>query len=68
MIDLGIGSRVQHPGYGDGVVINVKRHSVLITFMNHGIKEIPLEYDGLSILDKVEPDADLVSLWDIEQT
>ena len=68
MTELGIGSRVQHPGYGDGVVINVKKQSVMITFMNHGTKEIPQEYEGLKILDKVEPDSDLVSLWDIERT
>lgn len=68
MIDLGIGSRVQHPGYGDGVVINVKKQSVMITFMNHGTKEIPQEYDGLKILDKVEPQTDLVSMWEIEKT
>lgn len=68
MTELGIGSRVQHPGYGDGVVINVKRQSLLITFLNHGTKEIPMEYEGLKVLDKVEPDADLVSLWDIERT
>jgi hypothetical protein len=68
MTELGIGSRVQHPGYGDGVVINVKKQGVLITFMNHGTKEIPQEYEGLKILDKVEPQADLVSLWEIEKT
>ena len=65
---LGIGSRVTHPGYGDGVVINVKSQTMLITFMNHGTKEIPLSYDGLKILDKVEPDSDLVSLFDIERS
>ena len=43
MIELGIGSRVEHPGYGAGVVINVKKQCMLITFMNHGTKEIPLE-------------------------
>ena len=68
MTELGIGSRVQHPGYGDGVVINVKKQSIMITFMNHGTKEIPQEYEGMKILDKVEPDADLVSLSDIERT
>lgn len=68
MLELGIGSRVQHPGYGEGVVINVKRQSLLITFMNFGTKEIPSDYEGLKILDKVEPDTDLVSLWEIEKT
>ena len=68
MTELGIGTRVEHPGYGDGVVINVKKQSLLVTFMNHGTKEIPYDYNGFKILDKVEPDSDLVSLWDIERT
>ena len=67
-MELGIGSRVNHPGYGNGVVINVKKQSILITFFDHGTKEIKNDYEGLKVLDKVEPDADLVSLWDIEKT
>jgi hypothetical protein len=66
MTELGIGSRVQHPGYGDGVVVNIKMQSLCITFMNHGLKEIPNNYEGLKILDKIEPSADLVSMSEIE--
>lgn len=65
---MGIGSRVKHLGYGDGVAINVKKQSLVITFLSHGSKEIPQEYEGLKVLDKVKPDSDLECLWDIELT
>jgi hypothetical protein len=37
---LGIGTRLQHTQYGPGVIINVKYATYLISFINHGIKEI----------------------------
>ena len=37
---LGIGTRLQHTQYGSGVIINVKYATYLISFINHGIKEI----------------------------
>lgn len=37
---LGIGTRLQHTQYGPGVIINVKYATYIISFINHGIKEI----------------------------
>ena len=37
---LGIGTRLQHTQFGPGVIINVKYATYLISFINHGIKEI----------------------------
>ncbi len=65
---LGIGSRVNHKDYGPGVVIQVKSNSYLITFMEHGNREIARNYDGLEIIDLLLPDDDLVSFEMIEQT
>lgn len=65
---LGIGSRVRHKEYGAGVVIQVKSKSYLITFMEFGNREISRDYDGLEVLDLLEPEDDLVSLEMIEQT
>jgi len=39
-LTLGIGTRLQHTQYGPGVIIAVKYASYLISFINHGIKEI----------------------------
>ena len=65
---LGIGSRVKHSNYGQGVVINVKPLTYLITFIDFGIKEFKKEDSTLEVIDAVEPDTDLVSLFDVERT
>jgi hypothetical protein len=37
---LGIGTRLQHTQYGLGVIVGVRYATYLISFINHGIKEI----------------------------
>lgn len=37
---LGIGTRLQHTLYGPGVVVGIRFATYLISFINHGIKEI----------------------------
>ncbi|PUZ20117.1 hypothetical protein GA0116948_1142 [Chitinophaga costaii] len=37
---LGVGSRVQHAKLGPGVIIGLKYAQYVVTFMDHGIKEI----------------------------
>jgi len=63
---LGIGSRVKHKEYGQGVVIQVKAASYIITFMEHGNREILKSYEGLEIIDLLETPDDMVSFESIE--
>lgn len=37
---LGIGTRLQHTLYGPGVIVGIKYATYLISFINHGIKEV----------------------------
>jgi hypothetical protein len=37
---LGIGTRLQHTQFGPGVIVGVRFATYLISFINHGIKEI----------------------------
>lgn len=37
---LGIGTRLQHTQYGPGVIVGIRYASYLISFINHGLKEI----------------------------
>ena len=37
---LGIGTRLQHTHYGPGVIVGIRYATYLISFINHGIKEI----------------------------
>src|SRR5574339_240602 len=38
--NLGIGTRLQHTQYGAGVIVGIRYATYLISFINHGIKEI----------------------------
>jgi hypothetical protein len=64
---FGIGSRIRHPEFGEGVVVQVKPSTYLLTFMQHGMREISRHYEKFEIIDLTDPDNDLVSLADIEQ-
>ena len=65
-ISLGIGSRVRHPQFGEGVIIQVKPEDYFVTFMQHGLREIPRTFDQFEIIDANDADNDLVSMADIE--
>jgi len=50
---LGIGTRLQHTQYGPGVIVGIKYATYLISFINHGIKEIDKTDDKL---DEIIPE------------
>jgi len=64
---LGIGSRVRHADFGNGLIINVRSSSYIITFIEEGVKVLKLD-TPLEVVERVEPDTDLVSLFDVEQS
>ena len=66
-IAFGIGSRIKHPEFGDGVVVQVKPATYLITFMQNGMRELSRNYDKFEVIDAADPDSDLISLADVEQ-
>ena len=44
---LGIGTRLQHTHFGPGVIVGIRYATYLISFINHGIKEIDKTDDKL---------------------
>lgn len=52
-ITLGIGTRLQHTQFGPGVIVGIKYATYLISFINHGIKEIDKTDDKL---DEIIPE------------
>lgn len=50
---LGIGTRLQHTHYGPGVIVGIRYATYLISFINHGIKEIEKTDTGL---DEIIPE------------
>jgi hypothetical protein len=65
-IALGIGSRIRHPQFGEGVIVQIKPEEYIITFMQHGMREVERTFDQFEIIDANDADNDLVSLADIE--
>lgn len=64
---LGIGSRVKHPAYGDGVVIRLHKASYECCFILYGIKHVGLEYDKWEIIEAL-PAAEGVSFSEAEKS
>lgn len=66
--NLGIGSRVKHPDYGLGVVLNIKGIHYQITFVNEGKKDIHRFEHNLEIIEAIETPDDLISSLEMERT
>lgn len=54
---LGVGSRVNHPAYGDGVIIRLHPAAYDVTFILYGTKTVGKDYHDWEILDHVEAEA-----------
>lgn len=52
-LTLGIGTRLQHTHYGPGVIVGIRFATYIISFINHGIKEIDKDDTNL---DEIIPE------------
>ena len=66
-LTLGIGTRVVHPEFGAGVVIQVYSDAYEITFIDHGTKQILKSYQGLKVTDFAGMETDLLSYEKMEK-
>jgi len=64
---FGIGSRVKHPKFGAGVVIQVWSDSYEIVFMDHGLKQIIHGTDQLEVIDYRSEEPDQLSFAKVEK-
>ncbi|MCC7507249.1 MAG: hypothetical protein IT259_18225, partial [Saprospiraceae bacterium] len=64
---LGIGSRVKHPAFGDGVVIRLHVAAYEVCFMQFGIKTVGKDYSGWQVVERVAPE-ESVSFSEAEQS
>ncbi len=64
---LGIGSRIQHPEYGKGVITNVSTKDYWVTFIENGLETIPLD-DTFDIIEAAENEVDTISFYDVEKS
>jgi hypothetical protein len=64
---LGIGSRVKHPAYGEGVIIRLNPIAYDVCFIQFGIKQLGKEYDKWEIIDAL-PAEESVSFNEAEKS
>ncbi|MBD3581400.1 hypothetical protein [Flavobacterium selenitireducens] len=64
---LGIGSRINHPEYGKGVVTNVSSKEYWVTFIEGGLETIALD-DTFDVIEASENEVDTVSFFDVEKS
>ncbi len=54
---LGVGSRVKHPAYGDGVIIRLHGAAYECSFMTYGLKMVGKDYDKWQVIEAVPAEA-----------
>ena len=64
---LGIGSRINHPEHGKGVVTNIDSKHYWVTFIENGLETIALD-DTFEIIETTKNEVDTVSFFDIESS
>jgi len=64
---LGVGSRVKHPAYGEGVIINVDVAAYKVVFMTYGHKLVGKAFDEWEIIEAIEH-TDAVSFSQAEKS
>jgi hypothetical protein len=65
---LGVGSRIEHPKYGKGVIVDMDASYYSIWFRDGGsTRGIDRSYEGLQVLEKVESDFVPITLHEIQR-
>ena len=64
---LGIGSRINHPEYGKGVVTNVSSKEYWVTFIDGGLETIAID-STFEVIEAAENEVDTISFYDVEQS
>jgi hypothetical protein len=64
---LGIGSRVKHPAFGDGVVVRLHVSAYEVCFVQFGLKMVGKEYSNWQVVERI-PTEDAVSFSEAEQS
>lgn len=64
---LGIGSRINHPEHGKGVVTNVTTQHYWVTFIENGLETIDLDAH-FEVIEAADGDVDTISFFDVESS
>ncbi|MBS1608402.1 MAG: hypothetical protein JSS70_06525 [Bacteroidetes bacterium] len=66
--NLGIGTRLQHTQFGPGVIVGIRYATYLISFINHGIKEIDKTDEKLDEIIPENATAEIETHSDVEKS
>ena len=64
---LGVGSRVKHPAYGEGVIIGIEVAAYKVVFMQYGAKHVGKTYSAWEVIEATEPEQE-VSFTEAEKS
>ncbi|OAV45361.1 hypothetical protein [Lewinella sp. 4G2] len=64
--NLGVGTRLRHPAFGDGVIIKLYKAAYDITFMTYGIKTVGRDYQEFEVVEAIEAE-EVASFNEAEQ-
>ena len=64
---LGVGSRVKHPAFGDGVVVRLHVAAYEVCFMQFGLKMVGKDYSSWTVVEAIPAEA-AVSFTEAEQS
>jgi hypothetical protein len=68
METLGVGSRIKHPQFGKGVIVQIRSDAYEISFIDHGLRIINRSFEGLEIIEAVETPSDLATYEKVEKS
>ena len=63
---LGIGSRLKHKHYGEGILARITLEYYTIAFHVQGFKEIPHDTTDLEVIEAIEPENNQVTFDEVE--
>ncbi len=64
---LGVGSRIKHPQFGKGVVVQIRSDAYEIAFIESGMRQIQRDFEGFEIIEHIETPSDLATYEKIEK-
>lgn len=56
---LGIGSRVRHTAYGDGVIVRLHKIAYDVCFIEHGIQQVGKDYEKWEVIEALPVEQDV---------
>lgn len=64
--NLGIGARVKHPAFGEGIVVDMDVSILQIFFKGEGDREISRSFDGLEVLESPKEVDESIGIDDVK--